>query len=143
MADPLADLRRQIDALPKEADAAFRGVAWRISRQVMNRAKALVPRDTYYTRDNIHIVEQPEQKQYLVVPGTDRPRVRVSLHRRTRTGRVHTQRVTLNMLPEWLEYGTAKMPARPFMRPAADTYTPVYQREMTQAALKVARKLEQ
>lgn len=140
MPDELAALRRAIDDFPVTATAQLRSVAWRTSRTVQQLAKARVAVDSGYTKDNIHIIEEPEKKQFLVVPGTDRPRVRISLHTSKRTGRQHTQRVTLNMLPNWLEYGTVKMRARPFMRPAADAVEAIYKREMVDAATQAAEK---
>lgn len=136
MADPLAALRASIDRFPVVVTAELRAVAWRTSREVKSRAQALVAKDTGYTAENIHIVERPEEKTFLVVPGSDRPRVRIALHTSKRSGRQHTQKVTLNMLPSWLEYGTAKMQARPFMRPAADAVEASYRRDMERAAVK-------
>ena len=138
MADDLKALRQAIDQFPVAVTAKLRAVAWRASRTVMELAKARVPVDSGYTKENIHILEQPEKKQFLVIPGTDRPRVRIALHKSSRTGRTHTQKVSLNMLPNWLEYGTVYMRARPFMRPAADAVDAVYKREMLDAATKAA-----
>lgn len=130
----LKHLRGLIDALPEAVTAKLRAVAFRTSRDVMARAKQLVPVDSGYTKDNIHVVEDVPNKQFQVVPGTDRPRQTISLHISKRSGRKHTQRVSLNMLPEWLERGTRYMVARPFMRPAADAVESQYRREMQQAA---------
>ena len=140
MADDLAALRQAIDRFPVAVTDALRSVAWRKSREVMALAKARVPVDSGYTRDNIHVEEDAANKQFLVIPGTDRPRERFSLHRMRRSGRRHTQKVTLNMLPEWLEYGTVKMRARPFMRPAAAAVDASYRTEMLAAATAVAEK---
>ena len=141
MSDDLRALRAAVERFPIEVTAQLRSVAFRTSRTAMALAKARVAVDTGYTRDNIHIIEEPEKKQFLVVPGTDRPRVTISLHTDTRSGRQHTQRVTLNMLPDWLEYGTVKMPARPFMRPAADAVEAIFKSEMVEVATKAAERL--
>jgi HK97 gp10 family phage protein len=135
----LAALRAKVDAFPAAVTAQLRSVAWRTSRRVMERAKAKVPVDTGYTKDNIYIVEDPEKKLFVVMAGTDRPRVRIAAHA-MRSGRRHTQAVTLNMLPIWLEYGTEFMQARPFMRPAADAESDRYKREMREGAEAVAAR---
>lgn len=136
----LAELRRAVDRFPDAVTAQLRSVAWRTSRRVMERAKDKVAVDTGYTKDNIYILEEPDKKQFTVEAGTDRPRVKFMVRKGTRTGRVHTQRVTLNMLPVWLEHGTIHMAARPFMRPAADAEYPRYAQEMRAAAEAVAEK---
>lgn len=134
-----AVLRKNVETLPRDVTLKLRAVAFRKSREVMAIAKAKVPVDSGYTSDNIHVIEQPERKQFLVSDGSDRPRVRFALHQR-RSGRLHTQKVTVNMLPNWLEFGTRFMRARPFMRPAADAVEPSYVREMSEAAIGVVAK---
>jgi HK97 gp10 family phage protein len=140
VADELAALRRGIDRLPAAVTAQLRSVAFRKSREVMSRAKALVPVDSGYTRDHIYVEDDAANQQFIVRAGTDAPRVRFSVHRMKRSGRIHTQKVTLNMLPIWLERGTVKMRARPFMRPAADAIEPSYRSEMEAAAIRTAEK---
>jgi len=139
--DDLQQLRANIERFPKEVTARLRSVAFRTSREVMARAQALVPVDTGWTRDHIHIIEDAAHKQFLVSDGSDRPQVRIALHTSTRSGRMHTQKVTLNMLPNWIEYGTVKMRARPFMRPAADAVLPSYRAEMIAVATQTATEL--
>lgn len=136
----LTDMRAGIAQLPTRVTAALRAVAWRTSRRVYEGARSRVAVDTGYTRDNISVTEDAANQQFIVSAGTDRPRVRFSLHRMTRSGRIHTQKVTLNMLPIWLEYGTRKMTARPFMRPAAEAESETYKREMEHAAIEAARE---
>jgi hypothetical protein len=137
-------LRQAVERFPQQVQLALRAVAWRTSRDVMAHAKAGVPVDTGYTRDHIHIVEEPEKKRFLVNAGTDQPRVQLSLHRMKRSGRTHTQKVTLNMLPEWLEFGFMRRgrhyPGRPFMRPAAAAAQPGYERQMMAAATTTAER---
>lgn len=130
----LKELKASVDKLPDTVTAALRSVAWRTSRSVMDKAKQLVPVDTGYTRDHIHVVEFPDEKLFVVNAGTDAPRVSIALHRSKRSGRTHTQRVTQNNLPLWLERGTRFMRARPFMRPAADASEDQYKREMVATA---------
>jgi hypothetical protein len=133
----LAALRAKVNAFPTVVTEHLRAVAWRTSRRVKELAQQKVAKDTHFTEENIHVVEDPARKLFLVIPGTDRPRVRI-VHHAMRSGRSHTQAVTLNMLPVWLEYGTIHMVARPFMRPAADAESARYVREMRAAAEAVA-----
>jgi len=135
----LAALRAKVDTFPAVVTAQLRSVAWRTSRRVMEQAKAKVPVDTGYTQDNIYVAEEPDKKLFRVEAGTDRPRVRIVTHAKP-SGRVHTQSVTLNMLPVWLEYGTIHMAARPFLRPAADAEIDRYKAEMLAAAEGVAKQ---
>ena len=135
----LAALRAKVDRFPDAVTAQLRSVAWRTSRRVMERAKAKVAVDTGYTKDNIYILEDADKKAFYVMAGTDRPRVRI-VGRTMPSGRFHTQRTTLNMLPIWLEYGTVHMAARPFMRPAADAESGRYVQEMRAGAEAVAER---
>lgn len=137
----LQELRQAIDRFPQTVTDRLRAVAFRKSREVLARAQQLVPVDTGYTRDNIHVEEVPERKLFQVIPGTDRPRVRIAWKTMKRSGRSFTQKVSLNMLPNWLEYGTRFMVARPFMRPAADAVEPSYRREMLAEAERAAETL--
>lgn len=137
----LNELRQAIDRLPSEVTEALKTVARRNAFLVKERAQEKVPVDTGYTRDNIHVIEDPEHKQYIVSAGTDRPRVIISLHTSRKTGRQHTQAVTVNMLPIWLERGTRYMVARPFMRPAGDSVQPAYRSEMADAARRTAERM--
>lgn len=123
MADDLKTLAAQIQAFPKLVTERLRAVAFRTSQDVKERARALAPRDASAERgthtqgnphlaDSIVIVEQAEQKQFLVFPETP----------------------WLPNLGLWIERGTSKMRARPFMRPAGEAVNAQYQREMTAAA---------
>lgn len=131
----LAEFKRGVEQLPAAVQTAMRSVAHRTAQKVQALAQRRVPVATGYTKDNIHITEEADRNQFTVDAGTDRPRVGLALHRSTRTGRTHTQKVTLNMLPVWLEYGTVKMSARPFMRPAAEESDAGYKRDMEIAAV--------
>lgn len=127
MPDELAQLKANIDRFPKEVTARLRAVAWRKSRAAREIAKRLAPRDDKPPRgrhtegnphlaDSIVIDEHADRKEFVVFPSTP-------------------------WLPElglWIERGTVKMRARPFMRPAGDAVNPSYQSEMTQAAERVA-----
>lgn len=139
----LDELKKLADALPAEVSAQLRSIAQRTAYRIMQRAKSLVPVATGYTRDNIHVIDEADKHRYVVEAGTDRPRVLISGHTSKRSGRFHTQRVTLNMLPNWIEYGTRFQVARPFMRPASDAERDQYERESTQVAEKLTEKLGQ
>lgn len=136
----LEQLRVAIVTLPEVVTARLQSVARTYAHKVEASARFRVPVDTGYTRENIHVVEDLPNKQFLVVPGTDRPRQTISLHIR-RNGKKHTQKVTLNMLPNWIEYGTKFQAPRPFMRPAADAYDAAYKRDMAAAAEQVVIKV--
>ncbi len=137
----IAELRQAIEQLPDAVTAALKEVARQTAVRELATAQRLVPVKTGYTRDHIHIVEDVAHKQYLVVAGTDAPEVRFSWHISKRTGRGHTQKVTLNMLPVWLEKGTRFMRARPFMRPASDAEQDRYRAEMDAASVATAVKV--
>lgn len=117
------ELRKAVENLPRSVTLALRGVAWQSSRRIKTRAAEILNSKTHgtgKTAASIEIIEEPENKQFVVwVRGNpDRPA----------------------NLPLWLERGTSTMSAKAFMRPAADEEDPVYQREMARAATDVLNK---
>lgn len=130
MADDLATLSRNIDQLDTVVTERLRAVAWRKSREVQARAKALAPRDRSTKRgshtkgqphlaDSIVVIEDAPHKQFLVRPETP----------------------WLPNLGLWIERGTVHMRANPFMRPAGDAIEASYRREMTEAATRAVTEL--
>jgi HK97 gp10 family phage protein len=126
--DDLAALRRKIERFPSEVTAKLRAVAWRKSREVKAIAERLAPRDegprsphnegNPHLADSIVIIEDAEHKQFLVRPETPwQPNLGL-----------------------WLERGTSKMTARPFMRPAGDQVEASYRSEMIDAATEAAEE---
>lgn len=120
--DPLPELerlKRTVEQLPRTVTLALRAVAFRKSREVRERASAILrskvkgrsdrPRRSV---DSIVVIEEAEKKQFLVA----------------------YENPEMPNLGLWLERGTRKMSARPFMRPAADEVEPSYKREMAAAA---------
>ena len=138
----LREMRAASNRLPDELTAALRRVAQRTAQRVQAGARARVAVATGWTREHIALRESPADKAFIVSAGTDRPRVGIAWHTR-RSGRSHTQRVTLNMLPSWLEYGTVHMTARPFMRPSTEAERASYVRDMRRETLRVAREVLQ
>lgn len=121
----LKELEQAIDRLPTAVTAALRAVAWRTSRAIKDRAKSLAPRGNEprgdlnegnpHLADSIVIIEDEARKQFRIEPDTPwNPNLGL-----------------------WVERGTVKMRARPFMRPAGDAENATYQREMTAAAERV------
>lgn len=104
----------------------LRAVAWRYSRRLVDRARALlIPRlkghgkATQRTADSFVIHEDAPHKQFWA--GIENP--------------------ANPNLDLWLERGTRHMTAKPHWRPAMDELSPEYQREMVKAAEDVVRKL--
>lgn len=128
MADELAALRSSIERFPATVTAKLRAVAWRKSREVKAVASRLAARSEGdrgrlnqgrpHLADSIVITEESDRKQFVVTPETPwNPNLGL-----------------------WVERGTVKMRARPFMRPAGDQVNASYQREMTEAATAAANE---
>lgn len=112
----LEGLKGQIAGI--EAEVAAKAIA-RAARKafapVLETARALVPVDTGLTRDHIVIARQKGG-------GDDTTVVRVGLKVKAFKGAAKLGRNTAS--PHWrwrfIELGTVKMPAHPFLRPALD-----------------------
>ncbi len=128
MADELARLRRNIDRFDTVVTAKLRDVAHRKATQVQSIAERLAPRNNQirgrlnegnpHLADSITVEEDPKGKAFLVRPETPwNPNLGL-----------------------WVELGTTKMAAQPFMRPAGDQVTDSYRREMVDAATTTAEK---
>ena len=126
MADELDGLRRGIETFPATVTAKLRAVAWRKSREVKDIAKRLAARSEGergrlnrgrpHLADSIVIHEEVDRKQFVVTPETPwNPHLGL-----------------------WVERGTVKMRARPFMRPAGDQVNASYQKDMLAAATDAA-----
>ncbi len=143
MPDDLAALKAAIDRFPAEVTAALKAVAKASADRIAVHAATILRSKTHgtgATADSIRVLDQSARKRYVVdVPGGPQPTI--SLHRMKRSGRTHTQRVTTWNLPLWLERGTKKMAARPFLRPAADAESDRYKANMRAAAEAAAVKL--
>lgn len=125
MAGPqdVASLRQAIVNFPREVTLALRAIAWRTSREVRTRAQANLRAKTHgtgRTADSIEVIEEPDKHQFIVHVAGDPARPA--------------------NLPLWLERGTRYMPARPYMRPAADAVEPGFVSESVKAVEGVATK---
>jgi HK97 gp10 family phage protein len=113
-------LIEEIERLPETVTNALRAHARTTALAVKARARELIPFETGVTRDSIAVHPDLENKQYIVsVFGAPH------LRRYERTA-------DFKQLPYWLEFGTKKMPARPYMRPAADENEEPYVRGVEQ-----------
>jgi hypothetical protein len=127
-----------VERLPDAVTKALRSVALVTAHRVKGDAQQILRSKTHgtgKTADAIFVEEDAADQAFLVKsPGVPHPRL--SLHRMKRSGRTHTQKVSQNNLPIWLEHGTSKMAARPYMRPAADHAQAPYRRDMEAASIK-------
>ncbi len=143
MPDDLAALRAAVDRFPAEVTAALQAVAKASADRIAKNAATILRSKTHgtgATAKSIRVIDDSPNKTYRVeVPGGPIPTL--SLHRMKRSGRTHTQKVTQNNLPFWLERGTKHMAARPFLRPAADAEQDRYKAAMAAAAEAVGVKL--
>lgn len=115
------EMRQAVHKLPAAVTAGLREVAKASAHRILANARANLARQTHgtgATAKAIVIEEDAANREFRVI-SVGAPHPRFSLHRMKRSGRTHTQRVTQNNLPMWLEYGTSKMAARPYMHPAA------------------------
>ncbi len=139
----LDELRAGVQQLPERVTAALRTVARQTASTVMVRAITNLQTKTHGTGATaaaIHVVEDEANKMFVVEsPGVIHQRF--SLHTMKRSGRKHTQKVTQDNLPIWLEYGTVKMKPRTYMKPAAEATNAQYIRESEAAALAPVREL--
>ena len=134
----MREARASVERLPIAVQIALRNVARATAFRIQAGAQRRVPVLTGWTRDHITVTEQFNEQTFTVSAGTDSPQKGISLHTKKSTGRTWTQRVTLNMLPVWLEYGTGKMSARPFMRPASEAESDQYLINMREASYRTA-----
>jgi HK97 gp10 family phage protein len=118
----MREMRQAVEQLPQAVTLALRAVAFRVSRDVYADAKRLLivqqKTDARNLANEMHIEEHASEKAFEVIADapSDQPA----------------------NLPTWLEFGTWKMAARPFMRPALDAANAGYKREMEQASIDAA-----
>ena len=118
----LAEFKQAVERLPAAVEAACRKVARDTALRVAAEARRRVPVDTGQTRDSIVVRPRVEQKRYEVEAGS------------ARHGRAANVAI-------WLEYGTVKMSARPFMRPALDGEQDRYRRELEAEVSRTAQEI--
>lgn len=120
----LAELRSAVQKLPEGVTTAFKRVAHRSAQNIAGDAKrsllSQLTTDTHKLADAIEVVEDAENRRFSVVskPPAGQP-----------------ANITI-----WNEYGTSKMAARPYMRPAGDRERIAYMRESEAAAVGVVRE---
>jgi hypothetical protein len=108
-----AELLRAIDRLPAVVQAKCKARAHVTAQRIAREARARVRRRTGRLAGSIEVREDYARVGYVV--GTFlQPKVGIALHRR-RSGRRHTQKVTRDNLPIWVEFGTTHVQARPFL----------------------------
>lgn len=120
----LAELRSAVQRLPDDVTSALKTVAHRSAKNIAGDAARLLrgqqKTDAHKLADAIEVVEDAENRQFKVFsrPPLGQP----------------------TSLTIWNEYGTSKMAARPYMRPAADHERESYVRESEAAAVSVVRE---
>ena len=120
----LDEYRRAVQTLPEDVRRALHAVAVTTAKRVQAAGKATLASRLKTSRhallDAITVADDAEHNQVQVrsapPPGQDR------------------------MLPMFVEYGTVKMPARPYMRPAADGVVAQYSLDVDRASTELVRK---
>lgn len=117
MSAAVDQLKAQAARVSTRLEAELRAVAARTARRMQGGAQLRVRVRSRKTHDAIKVREEPDKRRFLVevedVPGRN------------------------PMVPVWLEYGTAKMGAHPFMGPAADAERATYAAEGEAACARV------
>lgn len=139
----LEELRSGIQQLPDQVTAALMRVASATAQRVLMKARANLKAQTHGTGATAAamLVRSDVANKMFVVESPGAPFTRLSLHTMKRSGRSHTQKVTVNMVPIYLEYGTRSMSARPYLRPAVEAEQARYRSDMEAAALAPVRAL--
>jgi hypothetical protein len=111
----LAELRRAIQQLPDALEQALRKHARDTALRIASGMRRRLPdageteHATGITKDSVVVTPEVDEKLYRAEVGP------APAHRRD-DGRT----AFLPNLPVWLEYGTSRMQARPFLRPSVD-----------------------
>ena len=128
------DAEAVLAALARVGDAAathVKAAALVTAKNIVREAQARVARRTGETSRGIHLEETHDGQGYVVKPSFELRAI--SLHTSKKTGRIHTQAVTQNNLPIWLEFGTKSMTARPYFFASADLERGPHDRRMAEA----------
>lgn len=119
------ELVRAVHALPERVTAACRAVAGRIAVRIQAGARQRLIAQLQTSRrglaDAITVKEDLANQQFLVESSAPRGQAA--------------------NVPIWIEHGTVKMAARPYMRPAAAAEQENYRREMETAVVAEARQV--
>lgn len=127
------ELRRAIQQLPERMEQALRKHARDTALRIAAGMRRRLPEEgsTEYasgiTRDSVVVTPHVDERYYTAEVGP------APAHRRD-DGRT----AYLPNLPIWLEHGTSKMQARPFLRPSVDEERDRYIREGKAIAEKTA-----
>lgn len=119
----VAETLKAIEEFPEAETAALKAVAKVNAGRIHARARLLLAQQTHgegNTAAALKVSEDAPNRQFVVEFGLIRNRPA--------------------MLPVWIELGTVRMNARPFMRPAADAFRDKYRAEMAMASEVAARK---
>lgn len=119
----LNEFRAAIDRFPAAVTAALRAVAARTAARVQARAE-----------QNLRASKYPNRARAIAITTEED-----AANKEFRVGaRSANLRRYPDMLVVWVEHGTVKLPAQPFMRPAAQAEVAQYRREMEDAAARAA-----
>jgi HK97 gp10 family phage protein len=118
-------LRAKIDTLPSEVTSALKTVAHRSARNIAGdaarRLRSQQKTSAHALADAIIVIDDSGDKKFIV---------------ESRAPASQPANVTI-----WNEHGTAKMAARPYMRPSADAERASYTRECEAVATAVFEKV--
>lgn len=118
----LAEMRTAVDTLAQREKAALQDTAVQTGRRIAARAQRLLRQQTHgtgQTAAEIHLVTDAHGCQVISDAPADRPAD----------------------LPTYLEFGTVKMGARPYMRPALDAEATPYQRDSERASFTTVQEV--
>jgi HK97 gp10 family phage protein len=121
----LEELRRAVQTLPVAVTARLKAVAEasaaRMQKRAQARLRAQLKTSAHALIDAITVTSDLPNKQVHVISNPPKGQ--------------H------GGLPLFVEYGTVRMAARPYMRPAADQETPHYRHDLEAAAVDVVQKV--